>query len=438
MSEIKIKYESLDKVIPAKYNPRVISEDMLHHLYCSLIEYGCPDPIIVNKQTKHIVGGHQRHYALSKLVDVSKYTLNGKEIIVKEELSKHGIYNKIPTVYIDVPESKEKQFNVILNKVGGDWDYNKLYSVLHDIDNAGLDIEMTGWEWESLELLSGLEREFSESVSDMDKIILEDINQGKDNKALLSDDMNEHISGAIKLGDLKENILFPSKNSLGIPELLESKLLDMPSKDFTNYLFKDSGIPESGWIHCICNHLHNSMKDNKRTLVSFSTWDEYFEAVWKYPSRQTIRLMNMKLGAITTPDFSLWWTDPKALQIMAVYKHRWVGRYWQEAGLSVVPYVNIPSYNNRDFSLLGFHKNMPCIFIQAQNTKTERDYTEWLDGLKYMLKTLSPASVILYAGDSGTDSIYKIINRYVDSIAVIKSRVSDIRSNIKKRSKKIL
>ena len=41
-----------------------------------------------------------------------------------------------------------------------------------------------------------------------------------------------------------------------------------------------------------------------------------------------------------TPDFSLYRDWPVMLQQWNVYHSRWVGRFWQEHGLRIIPTVN--------------------------------------------------------------------------------------------------
>ena len=57
-----VKIENVDpaKLTPADYNPRTISEHQAEALKRSLDRWGFVEPIVANKRTGHIVGGHQR------------------------------------------------------------------------------------------------------------------------------------------------------------------------------------------------------------------------------------------------------------------------------------------------------------------------------------------------------------------------------------------
>jgi DNA modification methylase len=89
----KIRLKDLN---PAEYNPRTISDDALAGLTKSLTRFGCVEPIIVNIRDDRnvIVGGHQRHKALTEL---------------------HGGNYECTCIVVDLSISEEKTLNVTLN-----------------------------------------------------------------------------------------------------------------------------------------------------------------------------------------------------------------------------------------------------------------------------------------------------------------------------------
>jgi DNA modification methylase len=89
----KIRLKDLN---PAEYNPRTISDDALAGLTKSLTRFGCVEPIIVNVRDDRnvIVGGHQRHKALTEL---------------------HGGDYECTCIVVDLSVSEEKTLNVTLN-----------------------------------------------------------------------------------------------------------------------------------------------------------------------------------------------------------------------------------------------------------------------------------------------------------------------------------
>lgn len=57
---MEVKTMQLADLSPAPYNPRTISEAALKGLRGSVERFGMVEPVVWNKQTGNIVGGHQR------------------------------------------------------------------------------------------------------------------------------------------------------------------------------------------------------------------------------------------------------------------------------------------------------------------------------------------------------------------------------------------
>ncbi|OJG57088.1 hypothetical protein RV08_GL002243 [Enterococcus mundtii] len=127
----------LEDLKPADYNPRVKLEpgmDEYEKLKQSILEFGFVDPPIFNKRTGNLVGGHQR-------VAVAK------DLGLCEEI-------EVSVVYLSL--EKEKALNVALNKISGQWDEEKLASLLQTLNND--EILLTGFdENEVSELLNEIE-----------------------------------------------------------------------------------------------------------------------------------------------------------------------------------------------------------------------------------------------------------------------------------------
>ena len=63
-----IETKKLSDLKPAPYNPRCSTKKQEKHLQESLTKFGVVEPIIFNKQTGYIVGGHFRVRELKNLV----------------------------------------------------------------------------------------------------------------------------------------------------------------------------------------------------------------------------------------------------------------------------------------------------------------------------------------------------------------------------------
>lgn len=103
----------------AEYNPRIIDESNQKKLIKNIRNNGLIEPVVWNKRTGVLVGGHQRLAAADKIYR-SDYD--------------------VPVSIIDVDERQEKILNVTLNNSTsqGEWNLNQLEEITFD-DDIGFD-----------------------------------------------------------------------------------------------------------------------------------------------------------------------------------------------------------------------------------------------------------------------------------------------------------
>ena len=121
-----IEKRKVTDLLPADYNPRKDlkpGDAEYEKLKRSLEQFGYVEPVIWNKATGRVVGGHQR---LKVLIDM-------------------GI-TEVECVVVDMPEDKEKALNIALNKISGDWDKDKLALVIADLQGSDFDVSLTGFD----------------------------------------------------------------------------------------------------------------------------------------------------------------------------------------------------------------------------------------------------------------------------------------------------
>ncbi len=102
-------------LVPADYNPRQMDSRTLRVLVGSLLRFGWIMPVVVNRRTGNIVGGHQRARANAEVV---KRLRSAKDRRAAE-------YERPPAIFVDVSLPVEKAMNVALNQISGDWDFFK-------------------------------------------------------------------------------------------------------------------------------------------------------------------------------------------------------------------------------------------------------------------------------------------------------------------------
>lgn len=122
-----IQSVAISKINPAPYNPRkqlTAEHAKYRKLDHSLKEFGLVEPLIWNKRTGNLVGGHQR---------------------LRVPIDQGAI--EVDVSVVDLPLEKEKILNIALNKIAGEWDEQKLAELLDELIKIPelVNVELTGF-----------------------------------------------------------------------------------------------------------------------------------------------------------------------------------------------------------------------------------------------------------------------------------------------------
>ena len=123
---MEIQKIPVSRLNPAAYNPRVelkSGDKEYEKLKRSIAEFGYVEPVIWNRQTGNVVGGHQR-------------------LTVMKDLG----MTEIDCVVVDMDLQREKALNIALNKIQGEWDETKLAAIMADFDAESFDVSLTGFD----------------------------------------------------------------------------------------------------------------------------------------------------------------------------------------------------------------------------------------------------------------------------------------------------
>lgn len=152
---MELKKQKIGDLKIATYNPRkeLNEKDKEYQkIKNSIIEFGYVAPIIINAD-KTVISGHQR-------------------IKVLKDLG----YEEIDCIVVNFDKNKEKLLNIALNKISGEWDYQKLESIFNELDENNIDLLITVFDEKEINKLI---KETEETMNENTEIDLDDFNDDK-------------------------------------------------------------------------------------------------------------------------------------------------------------------------------------------------------------------------------------------------------------------
>lgn len=120
---LELKYLPIADLQLCDWNPRVISRAEKARLRKNIEKHGLVVPITVRKSDLRVIGGHQR-------------------LVVAKEMG----LTEAPVALIkdEVNEQELRSLNLALNRISGDWDKDKLGTLLKGFDES-FDLDLTGF-----------------------------------------------------------------------------------------------------------------------------------------------------------------------------------------------------------------------------------------------------------------------------------------------------
>lgn len=259
---------------------------------------------------------------------------------------------KVPCIRADdLTDEQVKAFRLADNKVSelATWDENKLNIELEDIN---LDMSEFGFELPNMES-EPLELDDNEDVS-------------------YYGDERERTNNAYNLG-------------LVDSDSLTNDFWQMP------YIKKTDFIPTDliGF-----NYAKTSVR--KDVGIHFYVDDYQFERVWNKPQDYTSILYDY--DCILTPDFSLYLDMPMPMKIWNTYRSRFIGAYYQNEGITVIPTISWAEPATYEFCFKGIEKG-GVVSISTIGVKQDSDALKvWRDGVTEMIRQIEPQTILIYGG----------------------------------------
>jgi len=129
--------------------------------------------------------------------------------------------------------------------------------------------------------------------------------------------------------------------------------------------------------------------------VHFFVDDYQFIRLWTNPDNY----LNMlgRFACVATPDFSTYTDFPKAVQVYNHYRKHWLGAYWQEHGVTVVPTISWSDESSFEWCFDGEPVGGAVAVSSVGTQMSKRTAELFRQGYSEMIKRLRP-SQILFCG----------------------------------------
>lgn len=446
---------------PHPMNPNEGDVDLIAE---SLGENGMFKPVVVNRRTGYIIAGTHTWLA-----------------------ARQEGWEQVAVVEVDVSKQRELKIMAADNMVG---DKRKGYNtrLMGEIIGAlGGNVTGTGMtaleaeEWSAKAAQMAAEAmERMPTQKDMDDIAsdlvarsrgggtlddgqeygdIEDGEVGSDDSEYIGDGpkdkgiegVADELVGAFQL---KEDMAFDGVGRWGIPRIRIDGSTLATFEDLHPKLETWAGSATKDWpdtdVHWLYNVGIDSLSGMRRdanglfshVTIGFYCHDDYFDSFWWNPAKKTTQLLNSRITQIVMPDFSMHTPgeESRVLSLWSLYRSRWLARYFQEAGLKLIPEVTWAA-GDEDFLtkyvLATMPKKIPLLCIQVQTIDADSPlYADYIRQLQLTLDTIQPKDLLIYHGKQGKELFDNGQVKFNGRIKFLQSRLYRLGDQAKQKKRK--
>lgn len=332
---IKTAHEAVKSLNPYYRNPRIGDVEKVAE---SLSENGQFKPIVVNIGTKtgrprEILGGNHTWLAARKLQ-----------------------WATIFVAWVDVTEVEAKKIVLADNGTsdGSTYDDGILGELLLGIKDAGESLVGTTYTDKTL-----------------DSLIKSSDSRNKNSHVDKIDEASDTLEG---IADFQIAPFFESDLVYDIAPLREDMIPDdipgSPLEVWAGHeidLSRQEEEPHRWWMTQW--HAGNMHVNWAQSIAYFYTEDFHFENVFTDPGTAAKKLLNLGVRYVVMPNYSVHPTHPIATWIWSAYRSAYVGRYFQEAGLMVIPDIQYGVDESLPISMACIPDEAGLCAVQLQNTR---------------------------------------------------------------------
>jgi len=157
------------------------------------------------------------------------------------------------------------------------------------------------------------------------------------------------------------------------------------------------------------NYAKAASEKSYEKTVHFFLADKEFNVVWTHPDKYVEKLK--KYNAVFSPDFSTYRNHPFALQLYNTLRNRFVGYYWQNNGINVIPTVGWGDEESFAFCFDGVQRGS-AVAISTRGVASNLAAMELFEkGYSEMLRRVNPRKVYVYGARERIENRMKFDDR---------------------------
>lgn len=345
-----------NEIAPNPLNWRKHPEYQKKALDNLLNKAGWAGAALYNKRTGRLIDGHLRR----------------EEAITRKE--------QMPVLVGDWSEAEERLILAQLDPIGdmAKKDSETLQKLIAQVsqDGGGLTVGSEAEEGVASSVLEQFGRSGGENQFD-----------------ILSPRIEENIAEMGQVFDLKENVQFEGVGRYDLPSLRPDKLLVMDAPN----IWVGPKYTKTKPPYFYNYHSDSTLGlDWAQAVVGFYVDDSRFEDVYYNAANTAKRFLNMHIMGMVCPNFSTAPWYPKALRIYNCFRSRWVGRYYQEAGINVIPDINMGP-GDEEFVFDGLPKGCPVSIQVHQNWENDSSMLDMKRReIDFIFKVVDPKMIWAY------------------------------------------
>lgn len=180
---------------------------------------------------------------------------------------------------------------------------------------------------------------------------------------------------------LNASIIFDSDNQYGIPTIKKTDFVPDWIVPYGQRIRTDKRV-EGGAVH---------------TFIDDYRFEQLWNRIW-----DTTPVIQ-KIGGALSPDFSVYPEWPFALQLWNIYRSRWLGAFWQEKGIKVIPTVTWGDPKSFSFSFLGIERGSIVALSTVGVNRREQNRRLFELGFYEMISQVAPELILCYGETSPVD-----------------------------------